>query len=129
MTDLFVENVTESPPVLRGWLIFIFIALILGMGINLIGFYVSIFGVGEGDSAFSLWQKGLLSSIPKMILVAILFDVISSLVMVGYIGWLFFLFFKKSRRFPFAYFSAAALALAILLLDRAVYAIAGFELG
>lgn len=129
MTDLGVENVPESPPVLRGWLILIFIALLLGMGINLISFYASIFGPGEGDSAFSLWQQGQFSNMPRMFLVAVLFDVVSPIVMVSYGGWLFFLFFKKSRRFPFALFSGSALALLILLLERGIFAIAGLPMG
>jgi hypothetical protein len=129
MSDLTIEESDVPPPVLRGWLIAFFIILIFSLLINIAASYIAIVGFGGSeDSLLALVQNGSLSNAPIEMAVVVVFDLLSPMIMVAYSAYLMRLFFRRSRRFPLAYFAAAPLVIAVFLLIALAHYLVGLQI-
>jgi hypothetical protein len=121
-------SVPRPPPVLRGWLIWFFLALVAGIGLNVFALYMLIFGFEENSSLLSMWRDGSLFQVGIPGITALASDVLLPLAFLAYLSWLLLLFFRRSKQFPWAFFMLAAVSLGLLIPQSLVYQWAGIPL-
>jgi hypothetical protein len=121
-------SAAKKEPVLKGWLVWIFLSLLAGIGLNAFIIYALIFGFDQSESILVAWRNGLLSDADGPTLLAIGLDFVLPMLSLLYLTFLMRLFFKRSRKFPYAFFMFAGLSICMLLLQGLAYTWAGFSL-